>query len=130
MSRIPARLRPAYQADPWVVRGKFVRTYQKTKLVTRVSKPKRTIKNTNRLLRTRLPTTTSGANWFPEAAKTVNRRTHVTAAAHSLRSKARRRTRKNRAASQTIGAIINIAATSATIARAPRNIDCGPGDGC
>src|SRR5271157_2587073 len=117
---------PAYHADPWVVSGKLSRTYQKTKLVTRVSKPKRIMRNANKQLRIRLPNKTSGANWLPAAAKTVNTRTHATAAAHSLRSKARRRTRKNRAASQAIGANINIAATSATIARAPRNIHSGP----
>src|SRR5664280_1223758 len=50
MSRIPARLRPAYQEDIWVVRGKFARRLLKNCEATKASKPKRISRNTARLL--------------------------------------------------------------------------------
>src|SRR5271157_445319 len=130
MNRIPARLMPAYHAELWVVRGHFHRTYQKTKLVTGASKPKRISKNVARLLKIRLSTNAAGANWFPAEEATANKRTNATAVAHSLRSRTRRRTRTNRAASQKIGAVIKAPDISAIIARAPRNCQSGPGCGC
>src|SRR4029077_5723932 len=95
MSRMPARLMPEYQEDVWVVRGKFCRILKTMKLTTSASKPKRIITNTARLLKIRAPTQPTGSN--PMGNKSVNKRTHATAAAHSLRSKARRRTKTNRA---------------------------------
>src|ERR1035438_8278209 len=97
------------------------------KLVTRANKPKRIITMTARLKKIRVPTQLTG---LEPAEKIVNKRTHATAAAHSLRNRARKRNRSNRHESQKPGARTNAFATLATIARAPRNTDCGPGDGC
>src|SRR5208283_430573 len=100
------------------------------KLATSASKPKRINTKTARPKKITAPTKTSGANWLRAAVKTVNKRIHATAAAHSVRSKARKRNRTNRVASQKKSAKINASATFATIIRAPRNSDCGPEDGC
>src|SRR5580704_19154007 len=108
---------PAYHTDPWVVRGKLLRILETTKLATRASKPNRIITHTARLLKIRTPTEATGSNWLPAAEKTENKRTHATAAAHSLRSMARRRNRTNRNASQKKGPQSTVRATSAMIVR-------------
>src|ERR1700730_17992552 len=120
---------PEYHAEPWKVRGKLFRILSTTKFATRASKPNRIITNTARLLKIRKPTKATGSNWLPAAPKTVIKRTHATAAAHSLRSKARRRNRTNRNASQIKGPQSTVRARSAMIVRAPRNCHSGPEDG-
>src|ERR1035438_6111996 len=131
MSRMPARLRPAYQEEIWVVRGKFDRRLLKNCEATKASKPKRISRNTARLLPiSQVTNTTGGDEGFPTASKIVKRRTHTTAAAHSLRSKARSRNRTNRNISETKSAPNKPLDIAAMIVRAPRNCHCGPSYGC
>ena len=63
--QIPARLMPAYQADAWVVRGKFSsRQNWNTKPDARASKPRRISKNTDTPLKIRSVTKATAADWL------------------------------------------------------------------
>src|SRR5208282_928656 len=134
--RIPARLMPAYHAEPWVVRGKS-RKEMKSLPATTASKPSRISKNTLRLERispiTPL-TKATAADWPPlnetDIRRTVQKRTTTTAVNHSLRSKARKRNRTNRDKKEAKSERIKLADTLAIIVREPKNCHSGPDIGC
>src|SRR5580700_2328998 len=118
---------PAYHAENCVVRGKCCRMVKTTLLATSASKPKRIITNAARILKISALTQPPGS----ALASTVKNNTQAIAAAHCLRNKTRKTNKTNRSANQKKGANINVWATSATIARAPRKThSCGPVDGC
>src|SRR5271168_874641 len=129
---------PAYHSDPWVVRGRFRKQNPKTTEATSASRPRRISKSTLRLLRIS-PTATAVAADRPPANRTgalkkaVKKRTYATAAAHSLRSKTRKRNRIKRNANDTTSEMFKPFDTWAMMARAPRNAQSGPrvigGDG-
>src|SRR5208337_2024071 len=130
ISRIPARLRPAYQTDPWVVRGKLPRNSLKKKLATTASRPKRINRNTVRPVEISPVTTTTEVNGSADGGrKNVIKRIHTIAAAHSLRSKTRRSNSTNRNTNEIKSERIKLFDRSAMIVRAPRNCHCGPAYG-
>src|SRR5271169_3747953 len=99
MSRIPARLMPAYHAELWVVRGKLGGRLPKTNETASHSKPRRLSRNT--VTPSTIGTSTQAKTWpCPSWKKAVRKKVHAVAAAHSLRNKARKSTRRNRNASE------------------------------
>src|SRR5271166_5098111 len=99
MSRIPARLMPAYHAELWVVRGKLHGKLPKTHVATSHSKPNRISRNTVTPSTIGI-STQAKKSCCPSSKKTVKKKVHAVAAAHALRNKARKRTRRNRNASE------------------------------
>src|ERR1039457_3826745 len=126
MSRIPARLMPAYQEDMWVVRGNLDSRLPKKIATTSHSKPRRLSRNTVTPCTIRFSTRATGTESVPTEEKAVRKRTHTRLATQSLRNKARKRKRMSRIASDTKSAKTELFDISAMIERAPRNCQSGP----
>src|SRR5271169_6571111 len=115
MSTIPVRLRPAYHADPWVVRGKpSSKQFPKTTPATMASKPRRLSRNTAATNAIRFDTRTTG---LPLEKRTEKKRTNATVAAHALRNKTRKRHRTNRSKKEKRSADIRVFEVLAIIVR-------------
>src|SRR5580704_2924198 len=125
MSRIPARLMPAYQEDVSLVSGNLDRRPTKKIVTTSHSKPRRLSRNTVTPCTIRFSIRATGTESVPTERKAVRKRTHTRLATHSLRNKARKRNRINRIASDTKSAKTKLYDVSAMIERAPRNCQSG-----
>src|SRR5271165_6185560 len=94
---MPAKLRLAYHADSWVVRGKFSSKQSwKTKQAARANRPRRISRNTLTTFRTSRAAKAKVKSWLSAADRPDTRSTKAAAAAHCLRSKARIRNNTNR----------------------------------
>ena len=119
---------PAYHADPWVVRGKFV---QQTQLEDdsghHSQQAEADYQKHSQTIKDQVLDTKERQDLAPPCeSKIEKKRTKATAAAHSLRSKARKRNRTNRNTSETRSATIKLFDILAMIVRAPRNCHSGP----